>query len=424
MSKCKYSGSIRGEKYSPLHIDTNTIQGSYYFGDILEVFKELVPRYDGKIQLIYMDPPFFTGQTFRYQQPIGIKGWMGDKDHVISHVAYIDRYEKEVFFNMMKEVFFYVHRLLSNEGCLYVHIDYRTSAYLKIMLDDIFGEDNFLNEIIWHYRSGGRAKRHFSRKHDNILFYRKSKDYYFNIDAVGVPRGLDKRNNMKKNIDGNGRIYWSIRSAGKEYKYYADDKIYPSDVWDDIPHLHQKNPERTGYDTQKPEKLLERIILASSRPGDLIADFFAGSGTTLAVAQRHGRDWIGVDNSIFSLHTCRKRLLKNSIYNNIEFLYHNEYMEYDTIFVKNHSLIESDGKFYRLSITKLIEDIDTIDYWSVGYELEGIYNGISYSMRTVTSPEIAMTLTLNRNAIDKDGDICIHTVDVYGNQAFYKLKEE
>ena len=124
----------------------------------------MMARYNSYIWIL------LTGQTFRYQQPIGIKGWMGDKDHVISHVAYIDRYEKEVFFNMMKEVFFYVHRLLSNEGCLYVHIDYRTSAYLKIMLDDIFGEDNFLNEIIWHYRSGGRAKRHFSRKHDNILF--------------------------------------------------------------------------------------------------------------------------------------------------------------------------------------------------------------------------------------------------------------
>ena len=106
---------------------------------------------------------------------------------------------------------------------------------------------------------------------------------------------------MKQGVDQDGRIFWSIRSGGKEYRYFEDSKVYPSDVWSDISHLHQRDPERRGYDTQKPEALLERIILASSRPGDLAADFFAGSGTTLAVAKL-GRNWIGIDNGVFSAY--------------------------------------------------------------------------------------------------------------------------
>ena len=144
---------------------------------------------------------------------------------------------------------------------------------LKDHIDKIFGEKNFLNEIIWHYQSGGRAKRHFSRKHDNILFYRKSPKHYFNIEAVGKERGTKKRNHMKMQVDNNGKVSWTIKSGGRVYRYYQDSKIYPSDVWTDISHLHQRDPERLGYDTQKPEALLERIILSSSRPGDLVADF-------------------------------------------------------------------------------------------------------------------------------------------------------
>ena len=170
----------------------------------------------------------------------------------------------------------------------------------------------------------GKGKKHFSRKHDTILFYRKSRDHYFNLEAVGVPRGRTRRNHMKQGIDEEGRVFWSIKSGEKEYRYYEDDKVYPSDVWDDISHLHQRDPERNGYDTQKPEALLERIILSSSRPGDIVADFFAGSGTTLVVAQRLGRNWIGADNGVFSLHTCRKRLRGNihSGNSNIKLLFH------------------------------------------------------------------------------------------------------
>ncbi|WP_252227661.1 DNA methyltransferase [Caldicoprobacter algeriensis] len=306
------NAALSGDSYGRSGHDLQHVIGRFYWCDVLKALPLLLEQYEGKIQLVYMDPPFVTGQVFRFQQPVGAQGWRGDRKYIITHTAYDDLWKsgRDAFLSMMREVLSCVYRLLSPEGSLYLHIDYRTSAYMRIMLDEIFGEENFLNEIIWHYRSGGRAKNHFSRKHDTILFYRKSPRYYFNIEAVGVPRGKDKRNHMKQQVDEDGRIFWSIRSGGREYRYYEDSKIYPSDVWDDISHLHQKDPERTGYDTQKPEALLERIIKASSRPGDLVADLFAGSGTTLAVAQRLGRCWIGVDNGIFSLHTCRKRLVR------------------------------------------------------------------------------------------------------------------
>lgn len=418
------NGGMRGEIYTN-HTETGQgVYGRYYWGDILDVLKLLVPKYAGKVQLIYMDPPFFTGQTFKYQQRIGSKGWKGDRNYIVSHIAYVDRYDREVFLKMMKEIFLYAHRLLSHEGCIYVHIDYRTSAYMKVMLDDIFGEENFLNEIIWHYRSGGRAKRHFSRKHDNILFYRKSEQYYFDIDAVGKPRGTDKKNNMKKNIDEDGRVYWSIRSAGKEYRYYADDKIYPSDVWDDIPHLHQRNPERTGYDTQKPEALLERIVLASSRPDDLVIDFFAGSGTTLAVAQKHGRNWLGIDSSIFSLHTCRKRLLDSDNINNVKFLYIIEDENMEIVETPFKSKLGAGSKV--IFVSEFVEDVDNIDHWGVGYIADGMYNGIKYSTRSAESPNLDAFLALEE-IVDSETanvDICVHTVDIQGEQKFYINQKE
>ena len=129
------------------------------------------------------------------------------------------------------------------------------------------------------------------------------------MEALGKERGTKKRNNMKMQVDDNGRVSWTIKSGGRIYRYYEDSKIYPSDVWTDISHLHQRDPERIGYDTQKPEALLERIILSSSRPGDVVADFFAGSGTTLSVATMLSRKWIGMDSSPHAMNVCRKRLL-------------------------------------------------------------------------------------------------------------------
>ncbi len=290
-------GSIicKGEVYS------SGGPGLFLLGRAETLSEKLASEYEGRVQLVYLDPPFGTGDTFSVKLSSGKK--------TLSIPAYADTLFREDYLAMMRTVLTACHRMLAPDGSLYLHIDYRMSPYLRLMLDEIFGAANFMNEIIWAYKSGGRSTRHFSRKHDTILFYRKSKAVFFNINAVGVPRGPEKRNNMKRSVDELGRVYFSIRSGGKTYTYYEDTPIFPSDVWDDVEHLHQRDPERTGFSTQKPEALLRRIILASSRPGELVCDLFSGSGTTAAVAAKLGRRFLAADASPVAMQLLRARQL-------------------------------------------------------------------------------------------------------------------
>jgi adenine-specific DNA-methyltransferase len=264
----------------------------------------------GGLKLIYIDPPFDVGADFSMDIDIG-NDTFTKKANVLEEIAYRDTWGKgaDSFIAMIYERIALMRDLLSEDGSIYVHCDWRVNSYIRLVLDELFGPNNFKNEIIWHYQSGGRQEKLFSRKHDTILLYTKSDNWIFNADAVAEVRGSGKRNNMKKGIDPDGRIFFSIKSAGKEYKYYEDEKLTPSDVWTDISHIQQKDPQRVGYPTQKPEALLRKIILASSNEGDLVADFFCGSGTTLAVSEKLGRKWIGCDLSRFAIHTTRKRLI-------------------------------------------------------------------------------------------------------------------
>lgn len=191
-----------------------------------------------------------------------------------------------------------MHRLLSETGSLLVHLDWRTVHYAKVMLDTLFSRDNFLNEIIWHYRTGGRCSHWFARKHDSILFYAKNKGKHtFNVLRGGKFRtdGL--------NIDEDGRPY---KSTKKGRLYFHPDGPAITDVWD-IPFLSTVSNERTGYPTQKPEALLDRIIQAASNPGDVVADFFCGSGTTLTVAARTDRRFIGCDIESAAVEIAKNR---------------------------------------------------------------------------------------------------------------------
>lgn len=275
--------------------------GRFILGESTCVSAELADAQPNSVQLIYLDPPFGTGDTFRAK--------INNRKQTLTLSAYSDKLSTDDYMALMRETLQNCHRLLCNEGSIYLHIDHRMNARMRILMDEIFGEKNFLNEIVWCYKSGGRSKKHYSRKHDTILFYRKTANVYFNIDAVGSPRGRVKRNNMKRNVDETGRVYFSIGSGGRVYKYYEDEAVYPSDVWDDIEHLHQRDPERTGYATQKPEALLKRIIFASSREGDTVADFFSGSGTAAAVAAKTGRKFIASDASPLAMGILRNRLL-------------------------------------------------------------------------------------------------------------------
>ena len=274
--------------------------GTVYFADIRRIKDALAAKYGGSARVVYIDPPFGTGGSFEFRR--------GKKQ-----TAYTDSLPRDEYLALIREAVRLSYELLKDDGTFFLHIDYRMSAAARLICDEVFGEDGLTNEIIWAYKSGGRAKNAFSKKHDTILRYRRSQDAYFDLKAVGVPRGPERRNHMRRAVDETGRVYYSIRTNGKEYRYYEDDPVYPSDVWDDIEHLHQRDPERTGFITQKPEALLKRIILSCSREGDTVIDLFGGSGTTAVTAAKLNRKFVSVDCGRAATAVTRKRLIERCL---------------------------------------------------------------------------------------------------------------
>ncbi|GHO84714.1 DNA methyltransferase [Dictyobacter formicarum] len=274
------------------------------------VLPTLLPEFSGRVNLIYIDPPFMTGRTFKAGAQILTAGGISYQD--------IWNNDLDVYLQWLYETFYYLHQLLAENGSLYVHLDWRATHYARIMLDEIFqaGSRNkgagLKNEIIWHYQSGGRATKSFARKHDTILLYTKSRHYPFHAERVGQIRGSEKRNHMRKSIGPDGHPVWTIRTAGKIYTYTENSVMSRDDVWSDISHLHQKDPERTGYATQKPAALLERLLLASSEENDLVLDCFCGSGVTPVVSEQLGRRWLACDQSEVAISVTLTRLLRQS----------------------------------------------------------------------------------------------------------------
>ena len=285
------------------HLPSNSSQwyNRLILGDKSSILRSLLYEFTGQIDLIYIDPPFMTGRDFKNG----------------GQLAFSDKWDKnpDVYLQWLYETFQLLKLLLSPHGSLYVHLDWRIIHYAKVILDEVFASSalsnssGFKNELIWHYHSGGRSQKRFARKHDTILFYTNSDQYCFHGERVGERRGTQKRNHMKKWIDNDGNTHWAIHSAGRTYTYGEDSCMTPTDVWSDISHLHQTDPERIGYATQKPEALLERIILASSEENDIVLDCFCGSGVTPAVAERLHRRWIACDQSELALKLTCERIL-------------------------------------------------------------------------------------------------------------------
>lgn len=270
-------------------------------GDKDMVLPALLGEFAHSIDLIYIDPPFMTGRDFTSG----------------NQVAYSDKWNNDLntYLQWLYETLAFLHLLLAFDGSLYIHLDWRATHYAKIILDEIFGFSanaegpGFKSEIIWHYQSGGRSQKCYARKHDTLLLYTKSAQFCFHGERIGERRGQHKRNHMRKQVAVDGRVTWSIRSGDRLYTYDEDTIMTPSDVWNDISHLHQRDPERNGYATQKPAALLERIILASSDENDLVLDCFCGSGVTPTVAEQLGRRWLACDRSALAIQLTRERLL-------------------------------------------------------------------------------------------------------------------
>ena len=257
----------------------------------------------GGLKLIYIDPPFDVGADFSMDIEIGGETFHKEPN-LLEQIAYRDTWGRgtDSFIAMMYERLVLMRDLLAPDGSIFLHCDYRVSALVRLAMDEIFGRERFNNEIIWKYSGGRLGKRFFGRKHDNIFWYARGDSWTFHPDRVRdeyAAATVERFSSTIRNVR-NGEDFGeqSLNPDGK----------FPEDVFTisiEAPSAHI----RTGYPTQKPEALLEKIILACSDEGDLVADFFIGSGTTAAVAERLGRRWIATDLGKFGIHTTRKRLI-------------------------------------------------------------------------------------------------------------------
>ncbi|MFH1780420.1 MAG: site-specific DNA-methyltransferase [Candidatus Nealsonbacteria bacterium] len=297
---------FNGKKYPLYSKDWHNL---LVFGDNLQILKTFNEDKDplikgkvkGKVKLIYIDPPFATESDF------GAKN--GQK-------AYTDKTKGAEFIEFLRRRLVIARELLSDEGSIYVHLDGKKGHYAKVILDEIFGENNFMNELIWLYSGREMTYTYWNTKHQNIFLYAKNRDsMYFDWKSVGVEPAPEVLKQYK-HIDEDGRRYvirndkgskgLSVEGPGTYRQYY---KPVPPRDWFEVP-IVSSGDENIDYPTQKPEKLLEKLIRASSKPDDLIMDFFCGSGTTLAVADKLGRRWIGCDIGKLAIYTTQKRLLE------------------------------------------------------------------------------------------------------------------
>jgi len=350
---------VQGLLFEPQKSHRDDFRNRLIWGDNKLVMASLLKEFKGKVDLIYIDPPFDVGADFTMNISLGAGKELIEKDQsTLEMVAYRDMWGRgsDSYLLMMYERLILIRSLLSERGQIYLHCDWRTNSILRLVLNDVFGQDNFLSELTWLKLTAAKSQSNFfSNVKDSILVYKRSKDF-FNPQYIASTKDEKNYSLIEK---GTGRRYGSFDftqagggpsryfgekelkpPAGKHWiwsqekinagleegrifftssglprvKRYLDEKEgnYLGDLWDDadVAPLSANSTERQNYPTQKPEALLERIIKASSNEGDLVADFFCGSGTTGAVAEKLGRRWIMADLGRFAIHTSRKRLIE------------------------------------------------------------------------------------------------------------------
>jgi len=359
-------------------------------GDNLCVMAGLLPAYEGKIHLIYADPPFFTNR--KYPARIG-RGEDSRKPAEWQMAeGYHDHWDGlDTYLDFLYQRLATMYRLLAPNGTLYLHLDWHADSYARLLLDELFGADHLLNEIIWTYHGPSPIRRAFNRKHDTILAYVKGGDYTFNVDAVREPYN-----------ESTVKTFHASPKAGFGKVPDLERGKVPEDWWY-FPVIARLHNERTGYPTQKPVALLERIILASSNPGELVADFFCGSGTAPVVASRHGRLFLACDETFRALHTTRSRLAD---------LQASFTLERDASVI---SSIPPAPEAVKLEITKdslcLETDLD-LDYWEVDPAWDGkIFRSAAQAKRSVRSGEIPRELKIKAGR-----NVCIRLVTAKGEQ--------
>ena len=306
--------------------------------------KLIAEGYSGSFSTIYIDPPFFTKSKFN--AAVSVTGPDGAK-HRVRHLAFDDRFERslEYYIENMSVRILMMRDLLASDGTLWIHLDWHSSHYIRLLLDELLGEKNFINEIIWCYKSGGAGKRHFSRKHDTILVYGKGKGYHIDIPSEkSYNRGFKPYN------------FKGVREYRDELGWYT--LVNMKDVWN-VDMVGRTSSERNGYATQKPLELMRRIIEAGSEEGDLVGDFFCGSGSFLEAAQKAGRKWVGCDNEKLAVSLARKRLSNTGadyISDDVHPEAGEDRLNIDVNEIQN---LENGGRLIRLQVADFAPEIDT-----------------------------------------------------------------
>lgn len=428
-SKIKAEEIIKG-KSSDFYIEnirkTNKEKINYmYKSDNLYAMKDLIDKgYRSKVDLIYIDPPFYTDKNYTHR----IEITDGDKKQAIDVFGYSDVWAKgfKEYLEMLIIRLILMKELMSDKGSIYVHLDYRTVHYIKVIMDCIFGKDNFLNEIIWAYKSGGTSNKYFSRKHDNILVYTKTKDYIFN-----------PQKEKSYNRDYKAYRFRNVKEYEDELGWYT--LVNLKDVWH-INMVGRTSKERVGYRTQKPEKLLERIVLSSSMENSIIADFFAGSGTTASVANKNRRRWIISDSGDISTSITRKRLA-NDNYGSYIILNNNEFLFEERLIFESHKKDCGNSQIYKFSFKEYTIDVDLkdlnkknklildnvvrfdslalVDYIGIGYlrsdnEIDIQHELSRCNEKLIIDNNIEVELMKNK-------EIIIRIIDIFGNECLQKV---
>lgn len=364
-------------------------------GDNLSIMAALLPEYEGRIDLIYADPPFFTNRQFaarigRGEDSRKPRGWALAE-------GYPDQWQDlDAYLAFLHPRLQLMHRLLAPTGTLYLHLDWHANAYARLLLDEIFGPERLLNEIIWAYHGPSPIRSAFNRKHDTILAYTKSRDYTFNADAVRVPYN-----------DSTVKTFAASPKAGFGKVPDLQRGKVPEDWWY-FPVVARLHTERSGYPTQKPAALLERIILASSNPGNLVADFFCGSGTTPLVAARHGRKIIASDISWRAIHTARARLLAQPNPFSLERAEPSNWR-----IAQRPAPVTFTRQAGQAGIAS--GDASLLDYWEVDPDWdETLFHSRAQAVRPVRLASIAASLPICETKPGRR--VCVRAVSIHGEQ--------
>jgi DNA modification methylase len=306
-------GSVKFLETPNYDVLENNWSNLLFHGDNKEILSTLLTNgFRGKVDLIYIDPPFDSKADYvRRVELRGTKSKLDGEDQTaIEQVQYEDIWANDNYLQFMYERLILLRELLSDQGSIYLHCDPYKNYQLRMLLDEVFGAENFVNELVWNYKRWTAPGNNFQSMHDTIFWYSKNKPNRIYNTVWVTPANVEKGRKENYQRDEDGHLFRWQTANGERYKIYRNENgVQAGDVWD-ISFVHPSGGERTGYPTQKPEELLERIIKASSNEDSIILDCFVGSGTTNAVAQKLGRRWVGADINKGAIQTTIKRLQK------------------------------------------------------------------------------------------------------------------